>query len=149
MMLKNKHFIYILLLSLIVTSCGVTNKKAMRTTTFMPDRVELRLSLDDFELLGEAEVSVTYNRYLGLITVLHEINDKEVAKRNINQIDTYGRTWLPIGPKLKRALYDAQIEIPKADIFVPVSIITEEQKMFGGSKVKKIMKVKAFRIKDY
>ncbi len=147
----NKSILFVpLFLVMLFSSCGLGTKtqKALRTTSFMPDYVELRLTMDNFEYLGSSEVSVTYNKYLGFITFLHEINEKEVARRNINSIRTYGRTWLFVDPYLRRAMYDAKLEIPEAEVFIPVTIVTEEQKMFLGSSIKKTMKVKAYRIQE-
>ncbi len=147
----NKNILFVpVFLAVLLSSCGIGTKtqRSLRTTSFMPDYVELRLDMDDFEYLGSSEVSVTYNKYFGFITFLHEINEKEVARRNVNSIRTYGRTWLFVGPYLRRALYDAKLEIPDAEIFIPVTIITEEQKMFMGSLIKKTMKVKAYKIKE-
>jgi len=148
--MKNNIFpkILIVLIALVVSSCGVTTQKAMRTTTFMPDYVEMNISLDDFKLIGESEVSVSYNTYVGVFRVINEINGKEVARRTIHNINTYGRTWLPIGGYLRRALYDVAIEYPQADLFIPAYIISEQEKMFGGRKVKKTMKVKVFEIRE-
>jgi hypothetical protein len=147
----NKSLLFVpLVLVVLVSSCGLGTKtqKSLRTTSFMPDYVELKLTMDNFEYLGSSEVSVRYNKYIGFITFLHEINEKEVARRNINSIRTYGRTWLLVGPYLRRAMYDAKIEIPEAEIFIPVTVITEEQKMFLGSSIKKTMKVKAYKIQE-
>lgn len=145
--MKLKTITYLSVITLLLSSCAVNvSRKAMRTTTFMPDVVRLDLTLDDFEQVGETTVTFSYNTYLGAIRVLQDINGKEVAKRNVNSVKTYGRTWLPVGPYLERALYDAQLEIREAEIFIPVSIITEQENMFLGARVKKTMKVRAFKI---
>ena len=149
-MIKSQYyFIFLLLFSFLFSSCnvGLTTRKALRTTSFMPDKVEMHMTLEDFESLGEAEVSISFNRYFGFVTILNEINGKEVAKRNVNSIQTYGRSWMHIGYNLEKALYDAQIKIPEAEIFIPVSIIIEQQKMFLGSKTKKTLKVRAYKLK--
>lgn len=143
-------FIFIALI-VFMSSCQVgifTTKKAMRTTTFMPDKVELRLTLDDFVLVGETEVTINYNRYLGFITKLHEINGEAVIRNKVNKIQTFGRSWLPLGPYLDRALYDVQVKYSEAEIFIPVYIVTEKQQLFLGAKVKKTLKVKAYKIKS-
>ncbi|MBI9067438.1 MAG: hypothetical protein JEZ09_09110 [Salinivirgaceae bacterium] len=140
--------LFIIPIVLLFSSCAVTKtQKGMRTTTFMPDRVEMRITLEDFEMVGESTVTVTYNKYLGVIKVLRSINGKEVAKRNVNTIQTYGRSWMPIGAYLERALYDAQLELKDAEIFIPVNIMTETENMFLGSKTKKTMKVRAYKMK--
>lgn len=141
-------FLFAIPVALLLSSCAATKtQKGMRTTTFMPDRVEMRITLEDFEMVGESTVTVTYNKYLAGIKVLRLINGKEVAKRNVNTIQTYGRTWMPIGAYLERALYDAQLEIKDAEIFIPVNIMTETETMFLGSKIKKTMKVRAYKMK--
>jgi hypothetical protein len=116
----------------------------------MPDRVEMHLEREDFEHLGDTTITVTYNRYIGFIKVLREINGKDVSRRNVVTVQTYGRTWMPFwrfGGYINRALYDAKQAIPEAEIFIPVMVITESQNMFLGRKVKKTVEVRAYRIK--
>ena len=136
----------------LLSSCGVHTSKVMRTGSFMPDEVRLDLTMNDFETLGEGDVSLEFNRYFGFINNLKLINGKEVARRNQTIIDFSGRgnfnTFLSLNSRLRRASYEMHIKYPSADFLVPVNIITEKQGMFLGSRIIQTMKIKAYKIKD-
>ncbi|MFC2137612.1 hypothetical protein ACFLTE_05555 [Bacteroidota bacterium] len=144
--------IYLLLtisVTLFITSCvGTNTEKMMRTTTFLPNNIELKLTLDDFEYLGDIEISVQYSKYIGIINFYDKVNDREVPKRNANFVSLYGKGNVPMGPKLRQALYEAHIKMPEADILVPVHVISETQQMFLGRKIKKTCKVKGYKIRE-
>ncbi len=146
-------FILAGVLMILMPSCiGMKTQKSLRTTTMMPDRVELRLELDDFEYLGDTTVTIAYNRYFGFIKVLREINGKDVSRRNVVTVQTHGRSWMPFwafGEYINRALYDAKQAIPDGEIFIPVMITTETNNMFLGRKVIKTIEVRAYRLKTY
>jgi len=147
----NKLKIYIYLFSgvLLLSSCGsYVTSKVQRTTSFSPTSVELKLTLSDFEYIGEVEVTVSYNRYIGLFTHVHEINGKEVARRNVNVLDLYGRMNIPVPGVAMRALYESHVKYPDAEFIVPTSTIYEEQKMFLGRKGKVTLKAKAYKFKN-
>jgi hypothetical protein len=152
---KIKSFTYILSIILFVvflSSCGVTTTKLMRTGSFMPNDVRLNMTMDDFQYLGDAEVTAEYSKYFGFITVFKLINGKEVARRNSSIISLEGSgnfsLSLTLNSKLRRALFDVHIKYPNADFIVPVNIITESEGMFLGNVVKQKIKVKAYKIKD-
>lgn len=150
MKVLNKIFIPLIVVVLF-TSCNVTTNKLMRTGSFMPTEVQLHQTMNDFELLGEGEVSVEYGRYLFVFSHLNLINGKEVARRNqtiinFNGDGNFAFALMP-NTKIRRAAYDMHIKYPTADFLVPVNIITERQGMFLGSKLKQTMKIKAYKIK--
>lgn len=151
MKVLNKIFIPLILLTLFA-SCSVKTNKIMRTGSFMPTEVQLQQTMNDFEFIGEGEVSVEYGRYFFFFTHLNLINGKEVATRNQTSIGFSGSGnfsfTLSSNKKIKRAVYDMHVKYPNADFLVPVNIITETQGMILGSKVKQTMKVKAYKIKD-
>ena len=142
-----KYIIVFLILSSMVSCIGVSTKRVMRTTTFMPDKVEMNITLDDFEFVGEQEVSVRYHRYLGMFFFTQEINGKEVAKRNKNTVNLKGRTWMSMDKRMKRAAYDVYIAFPDGDILLPGFIVKEKEQMFLGSKITETMKVKVYKIR--
>lgn len=142
----------LLVITLMVSSCGIgmhTNK-TMRTGTLMPNSVRLDVTLDDFELLGEMEVSVQYHQYLGFFKVVNEMNGQPYDRRHTNRISMVGYGNIPISANkyVKEAMYQAHIKMPDADFLVPVNMISEVNQMLGGRKVKTVVKVKAYKIKD-
>ena len=151
--LKNIIFlISIIVFASLFSSCGVSTTKLMRTGTFMPNDVRLNMTLDDFQYLGESEVTIEYSKYFGFITVFKLINGKEVARRNhsIMSLEGNGNFSMPLmlNQKLRRALFDVHIKYPNADFIVPVNIITESEGMFLGSNIKQKIKVKGYKIKE-
>ncbi len=116
----------------------------------MPNDVRLNLTMDDFQFLGTQEVSASYKKYFGLFTIFNSINNQEVAKRNINIVNLFGTSNLPVklDGTMMRALHIALVNVPDADFVVPVSIITEKQQMFLGSVVTKKLKVKMYKVKE-
>lgn len=158
-MICKKYFIIpAVLLSLIFSSCGSVmlsgigsqTSHSTRAGSFMPNDVRLNLTMDDFQFLGTQEVSASYKKYFGLFTIFNSINNQEVAKRNINIVNLFGTSNLPVklDGTMMRALHIALVNVPDADFVVPVSIITEKQQMFLGSVVTKKLKVKMYKVKE-
>ena len=146
----NKYIKYIIVVSavLLLNSCAVTTKKDIRSASFLPHKVELHQTMDDFELLGEVDVSVEYSKYLLFFSMVNTINGEPTSKSK-NIIVFHGSSRLPISldKHLNRAVYKAYKEYPNADFFMPTIISKEESKMFLGAKVKKEAKIQAYRLK--
>lgn len=144
--------------SLVLSSCGSVylsgigsqTSHATRAGSFMPNDVRLNLTMDDFQYLGSQEVSASYKKYLGMFTIFNSINEQEVAKRNINIVNLFGTSNLPVklDGTMMRALHTALVSFPDADFIVPVSMVTEKQQMFLGSVVTKKLKVKMYKVKE-
>ena len=154
-MIKQKHlFYYLIVATFILSSCngmlGMRTVRNTRSASFMPDQVRLNVTMDDYQYISTQEVSVSYKQYFGFLNIFNEINKQPVAVRNINIVNLYGNPNLPPvnSPHLLRALYAAMVSAPDADFVVPVSVVTEEQKMFGGSTIVKTLKVKLYKIKE-
>jgi hypothetical protein len=144
-------FSVIIIISLLSSCTGMRTAHSVRAGNFIPNTVDLRLTMEDFELLGVQEVTVSYKKYLGFITFLNEINGQEVAQRNVNIVYMNGSTGFPtlkLETKLLRALYSSLVNHPETDFVVPVSIVTDTHQMFGGSTITKKLKVKLYKIKD-
>jgi len=149
--MKHKIRIFLFLLtisfSVLFTSCMGTNTiKSSRTASFYPDIVRYDLTSADIEYLGEMDISVAYRRYLGVFRVFEQINDEEVSNRTRNSISLYGDKNLPVGPLLRRAMYDVHARYPEADFLIPVYVIDEVETLFLGRKVRKSAKIKAYKL---
>jgi hypothetical protein len=145
--MKYIYFSTLIALMLLASCASMYTVKSINTTSFAPTSVELKLTLDDFEYIGDDTVSVTYNTYFGMFHIIHNLNNKEVARRNVNVIQLYGRQNLPVNGRLKRALFASHIKYPNAEFIIPVSTITETQQMVFGSKNKMNLRVKAYKLK--
>ena len=135
-------------ISLFFTSCTIQVVKNTKSADFTPDYVELNVTMDNYELLGESNVSITYSRYLSLFTFVRSINgetDEMHVKKYFKFSDKGG---LKVNRYLSRALYKTHIQYPEADFVVPVNKITEKKNMFLGSTIKQQMKVKVYKLKN-
>ena len=146
----NKYIKSIIVVSfaLLLSSCAITTKKNIRTTSFMPHKVELHETLADYVLLGETTVDVEYSRYLSLFTVIKTINGEPTSKSK-NVVVFHGSSRLPISldKHLNRAVFKAYKEFPDADFLMPTLISKERNQMFLGSKIKKSAKIQAYKLK--
>jgi hypothetical protein len=140
-----------LLLTLTViffSSCAsVITTRSGQTTSFYPTAIRFDLTSNDFELIGEMDISVKYSQYLGIIKIYELINDKEVSKRNIYTMDMYGKYNLNLSPMLFRALYDVYVKYPDADFTIPSYIIDETEKLFMGKKIRKTARIRVYKLK--
>jgi len=143
-----KYIVVIVLAVGLLSSCSVKTTRQLRTATFMPNKVELRETLNDFEYLGEVEVEVSYSRYIGLFSVTHTINGEPLSNSK-NIIIFHGTKNLPItlDRHLNKAIFKAYKEYPDADILMPTLLTREKQQMFLGSKITKKAKIKAYKLK--
>ena len=154
----------ILLFSIVCSfsSCAVMNNHGVKQGSLWPDRVELRMTLDDVDLLGTSEISYEFSRY-GIWPIytdrLISMNDEPVNngdKHFVNLLpknysyvvySPFGRYLSVRNKKLQRALYKAYIDFPQADYFEPIVETTRFHRMFLGRKVTKSLKVNAYKIK--
>ena len=138
-----------LIIMFIFSSCAITDtEKNSGSMNLMPDRVEMHVSLDDYEMLGEMEVSIKYSRYFGLIKIIQSINEEPYERRNKQTMEVYGLEGIKIRNDLERALYKVHEKYPSGDFIVPVYTIEEKEKMFLGRRVKKRLKVKIYKTKS-
>lgn len=158
-MIRNNFLVFsAIFVCIVISSCGTIQLSGIgsqtshstRAGSFMPDDVRLNLTMDDFQYLGTQEVSASFKKYLGCITVFNEINSQEVAKRTVNIVNLFGNSNLPVklDGTMMRALHIALVNVPDADFVVPVSVISEKQQMFLGSVVTKKLKVKMYKVKE-
>jgi len=143
-----KYIVVVVLGLILISSCSVTTKKSVRTTSFSPNIVQLNQTMDDYELLGEVDVEVEYSRYLGFFTVVHTINGQPKSQSK-NVVMLHGTSNMPISfdRHLNKAMFKAYKEYPKADFLMPTLISKETNKLFLGRQVKKEAKIKAYVLK--
>ena len=132
-----------LLCALCMVSCGTVqiNKP------FTVGDIRLEMSMDDLNYLGESEISVEYDTYLGFITRIQKVNGEEynpLYTRKLN-IPTQGLALSSEGMDL--AAYKVLEDFPQAVYFQVVFERTETQKLFLGSVKKTTTKVRAYSLK--
>jgi len=135
--------------ALFATSCtlGKFSHRTAPATSFTPDIVRLELTMDQFEYLGETEISVDQKTYLGIFTKLISINGVPKDSHNKKFTKFYGNKDIPVNGVMKRAAHKVIEDFPDADYYIPVNYKKNVQRMFLGSSKTKTMKVKAYKLK--
>lgn len=123
-----------------LASCSIVNQQS-----YAPDVTMLSLQMSDLETLGETEISVAYETYLGLFTRIDQINGenydgkvKEFANLHTNR---------PISRELFRATPKVLEEFPEANYFIVTRQTVERQLLFLGSETVIKATVRAYKIK--
>ena len=111
----------VLLLSVLLISGCYTSTHTTRTKAFYPDAniVQLRINMSDFEMAGETEISVSYFKYFGFITVIKEVNGEDYNKYNKQTVDIEGVSF-GSASKLDLAAIKVIEEYPRADYYYVV-----------------------------
>jgi hypothetical protein len=147
-MLKIKNGIIILLSLILFSACSVTEvNKSSRSADFTPDIVEMHVTPDDYQYLGEMEVSVEHKRYFGIFKVMGNINGEPAKRRMQKSITLYGSQWMNVSDHLRRALFKVHQQYPEGDLVVPAYKISKKKKMFLGRRIKETLKVKIYKRK--
>jgi len=138
------YIIAIALFSFLLSSCHTTTH-THRKGTFRPDVVELRINVSDLIFLGETEISVSYSTYLGLFSVLHEINGSPYDPTHKNTARVEGINF-GINSKLDKAVYKVISEHPTAAYFQVVYQKKNTHRLFLGKEVQKTALVRAYAL---
>lgn len=138
-----------LIIMFLFSACATTDiEKNTGSMNFIPDRVEMHVNLDDYEMLGEMEVSINYSKYFGLFKIIKTINEEPYERRVKKTMEVYGLQGIKIRNDLERALYKVHEKYPSGDFIVPVYTVEKKHKMFLGRRVKKVLKVKVYKTKS-
>ncbi len=141
-----KRYILILLAacSMTLASCSVS-----RVSVSSPGRVHMEVTMDDFEYLGESEISVEYRTYLGFIRIVDMVNGEPKDRQHTSKLSA--NNGVPVFTKIpavfNRAAYKLAEEFPEAEYFRVVTTKTEKTRLFLGGSAVKTAKVKAYRLK--
>ena len=144
--MKKYIILFIIGFALLCTSCTLTHK-TVPATSFTPDIVRLDLTMDQFEYLGETEISVTLKTYLGMFRKIEMINGLPKETHNIKRATFYGNKDIPVNGIMKRAAYKVIEDFPNADYYVPVNYQEDIHRMFLGNTKTIKMKIKAYKFK--
>ena len=139
-----KYIIIPILLVGLFSACGTithTNKR----TTYAPNKVELRINMSDLKYLGESEITLTYNQYLGYLSTLQTVNGATYDPTNVKKTKIQG---IKIHQKyVNNALYKVVEEYPDADFYKLVYNKKEIDRLFLGKEVKQTIRIKAYSFK--
>ena len=148
----------IIFLTLFLGSCIAPNptiqSKRTKTATLFPDAVLLEMTFKDLEFLGETEVSYEYTNYGLWINRIRKINNEPASDytsyKEYVQFEGKHQSWLGkfFLSYQERALVKAYQEFPDADYIEPIVTSVKKRNMWpGGAKIKKTIKVKAYKLK--
>jgi hypothetical protein len=141
---KIKHIMSIVLLGLLLSSCHTTTHTT-RKSTFSPDVIELRINMSDLKLLGETEISVLYSRYLGMFTVVHEVNGApyDPTEKITTRIEGIN---FGLNSPLYKATHKVVNEHSEAYYYQLVYKRTVVDRLFLGKEIKKTALIRAYSL---
>ena len=144
---KTRKIIPVLLLFALLLSSCIPTTHTTRTRAFYPNAnlVQLRLNMNDLELVGEVEVSVTYQKYLG-ITIMNEVNGETWDPYHRRVTDIKGLSF-GASSKLDKAAGKIIDQFPRAAYYYVVYMKKDVQKSFLSGK--EIVETAVIRVYDY
>ena len=132
----------------LITSCSnFYTFNQNRTLSLTPDFVRLDVSLDDFEYLGQTEITVDSRTYLGFIKVIDSVNNRPYNYRDIRVTDLKGPADLDLRFEMKKAAYKVVDEFPEATYYVIANDYKQINRMFLARKEVHRMEIQAFKYK--
>jgi len=146
----NKRIIYLIcLISIGLMSACTVGLHSFNTvgTSFDPNSMRIEVNMNNFDLLGEVEVSVIYRTYFGSIVVFDQINDEPFNKRLTRDVNFIGNREMNLSSSIKKATYKVLEKFPNADYYVPVFKEKKIDGMFLGSNIKEVVRFKVYKIK--
>jgi len=148
--MKKYIVLFIIGFALLGAACtlGKFSHKTAPATSFAPGIVKLELTMEQFEYLGETEISVNHKTYLGIFSRLDSINGLPKEPHNKKFVKFFGNHDIPVKGKMKRAAYKVIEEFPNADYYIPVNYQKNVTRMFLGSSKTQKMTIKAYKLKN-
>ena len=147
-MRKYTWIIAILVSAIFLTSCSnFYTYSSKRSVSLTPDIVRLDVGIDDFEYLGQTEISVTSREYLGFIRVIDSINNRAYNYRDVRVTELYGPRDVKLPNDMKRAAYKVVDEFPEASYYVIINDYQQINRGFLGKKQVRRMEIQAFKYK--
>ena len=134
-----------LLCVLCMASCGTVQ----RNTPFEISNTRLRLdmTMEDLNYLGESEISVEYDTYLGVFSKLQKVNGEPYNPFHTRRLDIPTQSPSLKGKGLDLAASKLLEDYPDATYFQVIFKSTETERLFLGSVKKTTAKVRAYSLK--
>ncbi|MCB0804946.1 MAG: hypothetical protein KDC05_04055 [Bacteroidales bacterium] len=144
----SRLLVFFALLVLISSCASLTRTSKVKSTSMTPDYVRFDLYNDDFELLGEVEISYDARKYLGIFNYLDSLNNEYVEPRIIEKVNIEGMYDISLNKFMKRAAVKVIEEFPGADYYVPLYSKMTVQQMFLGRRYNEKMIIRAYKLKQ-
>jgi hypothetical protein len=91
------------------------------------------MTMDDLNYLGESEISVEYDTYLGIITKLQKVNGEPYDPFHTRRLSIPSQSWTLKGRVLDLAACKLLEDYPDATYFQVIFKTTEKERLFLGS----------------
>lgn len=134
-----------LLCVLCMASCGTVQKNtpfSVRDT-----RLRLEMTMDDLNYLGDSEISVEYDTYLGVFSKLQKVNGEAYNPLQTRRLNIPTQNLSLKGKGLDLAAAKLLEDYPEATYFQVIFKSTETERLFLGSVKKTTAKVRAYSLK--
>lgn len=145
--MKGFKYFAVALVLMSAVSCGVVNRSA-----YKPSTSQLNIMMSDLEYLGQTEISITYDTYLGIFSRIRKINGADFDPGVVQRANLLGSQDAIIldrlGRKLKRASYLVFEKFPDADYFIVSRQVSRKTVLILGKEVESTATVKAYRFKN-
>ena len=131
--------------ALALASCRTVSK-----SSFAPDTTQLNIAMDDLVYLGEVEVSVDFDKYLGIFRRIEKINGVEYDGKKRQSASVSLNAFVggvAINPVVCRALPKVYETYPETDYIIVVGQTVQREIMFLGSENVVKARVKAYKFK--
>ena len=134
-----------LLCVLCMASCGTVQ----RNTPFSirDTRLRLEMTMDDLNYLGDSEISVEYDTYLGVFSKLQKVNGEAYNPLQTRRLNIPTQNMSLKGKGLDLAAAKLLEDYPEATYFQVIFKSTETERLFLGSVKKTTAKVRAYSLK--
>jgi hypothetical protein len=142
-----KYIIPALLLAVLLNGCKTTTHTVKRGA-FIPegDAIRLQMTMNDLEIAGETEITVSYYRYLGIFTVINEVNGVGYNPYNLNKTRINGVSF-GASSKLCKATDKIIEEIPDASWYHVVYNKKKDEPLIFGKVISETALIRAYNIK--
>jgi len=132
--------ILVLAIAIASASCSIVTRSA-----YSVDRTQLNISMEDLTLVGETDISVEYDTYLGIFTRVDKVNGEpyDHTVKNITLLNTN----TVLARKLNIAAHKVLEDYPEANYFIVTNQRVTKELLFLGSEKTVTATVKAYKIK--
>jgi hypothetical protein len=142
---KVKWIIPVALSVVLLLGCKTTTQTT-RKSAFYPDEVHLRINMSELEVVGETEITVSYHTYLGLITVINEVNGEQYDPYNVQTTSIEGVSF-GMGSQLNKAAAKILDEYPGATYYHLVYKKKTVDPLILGKEILETALVRAYNFK--
>lgn len=139
--------IYQLYILLALAAIGFSSCSVIKQGTYSPDSVQLNLSMEDLQPLGEVEISVEYRTYLGFIRAIDTINGIAYDGQIINKTKLPNHLNISLDSPLDHAAYLIFEKYPDAEYLIVSHTQSNKTRLFLGNEIATSAKIKAYKIK--